>query len=173
MSAGWNSAGRRIAGAAVVAPDHLAEMALIEISRMQRTVLERKETEPMETTRFEVITSPTRAPRYALRAVGKRPSWTPTGIFGDYKRKRDAQRRADELNAAEIRRETEFTHHLQVWCIGDRDATLQEELFSGDDVAARNRLSEIWNAYTPADGTGWRATAKRKGEPEPFDRIGW
>lgn len=173
MSAGLNSAGRYVTGAAAFAPGHMPELGIIELSRAQCAAYQRKEFEPMETTRFEVITSQTRAPRYALRAVGKRPSWSPTGIFGSYRLKRDAQRRADELNAAEIRREAEYTHHLQVWCIGDRDATLQDELFTGDDVAARNRLSEIWNAYTPADGTGWRATAKRKGEPEPFDRIGW
>lgn len=61
---------------------------------------------PLESsTRFEVITSPTNAPRYAIRAVGTRPSWSPTGIFGDYKRKRDALNRADELNRAEAAKE--------------------------------------------------------------------
>lgn len=59
----------------------------------------------MTPTWFEVIPHPTRAPGYAIKAQGERPSWSPTGVFGWYRRRADALARAAVLNKAEQLRE--------------------------------------------------------------------
>ena len=45
------------------------------------------------------------ARRYAIRNIGSPLSWIvgPNQTFGSYRYKRDAQKRADELNASEAR----------------------------------------------------------------------
>ena len=52
-------------------------------------------------TQFVAIPHPTRAPGYAIKAIGERPSWSPTGTFGWYRFRADARQRAKELNKAE------------------------------------------------------------------------
>lgn len=108
----------------------------------------------METTRFEVITSPTRAPGYALRAVGKRPSWSPTGIHGWFRFKRDAEARASELNAAEIAHDERLSRIAEIADMTDRNDHCEAVIALCELAGHADALASARRAMTLRDEAG-------------------
>jgi hypothetical protein len=63
------------------------------------------------------------------------------------------------------------SHELTIY-YADGSTILHREEFYGSDIEAQKQLTTIWNDKTPADGTGFKATARRYGNPKPFNTIG-
>ena len=65
-----------------------------------------------------------------------------------------------------------FASHELTILYPDGSKILAREEFYGSDYEAQCRLSDLWNDRTPTNGTGFKGTIRRYGEPKPFDTIG-
>lgn len=63
------------------------------------------------------------------------------------------------------------THHIQL-LLKEGCTVLYQEQFYGTDLEAEQRLGEMWNDKTPANGSGYLATLRRQDENEPYQEIG-
>lgn len=63
------------------------------------------------------------------------------------------------------------THELSL-ILKEGSQVLYREEFYGSDVEASSRLTDLWNAHTPANGQSFQATIRRYGEPNFYEQIG-
>ncbi|MCO6180782.1 hypothetical protein [Ciceribacter sp. RN22] len=60
----------------------------------------------------------------------------------------------------------------KVYRVGVSKEPIYEGGFEGTGLAADNHLSDLWSKYTPADGTGHRATLREVGDHQLRTVIG-
>ena len=66
-----------------------------------------------------------------------------------------------------------YKFKVRVYVVGDSRHPTYEGDFQGTILEAERHLSDMWDEYTPSDGTGWRATLRKVGERHIRMTIGW
>lgn len=62
---------------------------------------------------------------------------------------------------------------MKVCRAGESKTPIYYEEIEATLHGAEQRLSELWDKYTPPDGTGYRATMRRVGDRRILCKIGW
>ncbi|WLR90947.1 hypothetical protein [Shinella zoogloeoides] len=62
---------------------------------------------------------------------------------------------------------------MRVYKVGDYANPVYYEAINTTELIAEQRLSELWNDHTPADGSRYRATMRRAGDRRIIQSIEW